>query len=128
MPGKKQAIKIFKGSLKTHWMKYVTAVDLKMNPAEPRGMSLGTMMHRTIHTLDSKFVQPGFKYKQAFMKKNTFYEPSTLDLTFVNGYQRVYYLGMSPWINIKREIDWINDMIEFERNMQGQDDELEDEA
>lgn len=36
-------------------------------------------------------------------------------------------MGLSLWANIRGEIEYINNLVEFERNMQGQDDELEDD-
>ena len=42
MGGKKQAIAIFKGSLKSHWMKYVTTVNIAMNPTDGHAVGAGT--------------------------------------------------------------------------------------
>jgi len=55
MGGKKQAITIYKGSLKSHWMKYINQVDMKVNPADTIGSSMASMMCMTVHRLDSKF-------------------------------------------------------------------------
>ena len=46
---------------------------------------------------------------------------------FVNGYERKWNLGMVSINNLKGQMTMINRHIEFERNMQGQDDELEDD-
>jgi len=46
----------------------------------------------------------------------------------VNGYERKYNMALSPFNHIKAEIDWINNMVEFERSMGGNDDELEDDV
>jgi hypothetical protein len=46
----------------------------------------------------------------------------------VNGYDRQYNITYSPFLNVRTEIDYINDLVEFERALNGQDDELEDEA
>ena len=78
--------------------------------------------------MDSKFVQPGFKYNHQFITDKSYYEPSILKLGFVNGYERTYNIGISQFKFIKHEIDWINNLVEFERSMNGQDDELEDDA
>lgn len=56
-----------------------------------------------------------------------YYQPSELHLTFVNGYTRVYNLKVSPWKHITTEIEWINEVVEFERSLAAQDDELEDD-
>jgi hypothetical protein len=37
-------------------------------------------------------------------------------------------MGISTFDTIKTEIEYINDVVEFERSMNGQDDELEDEV
>ena len=128
MGGKKQAIAIYKGSLKSHWMKYINQVDMKLNPADTIGSSMGSMMLRTVHRLDSKFVQPGFKFNHTVVWDSGYYEPSILNLKFVNGYERSYNMALSPFNMIKFEIDWINNMVEFERSMGGNDDELEDDV
>ena len=44
--GTKQTIAIFKGSLKTHWMRYINSVDLNMNPTDFQGMSTGSLIMR----------------------------------------------------------------------------------
>ena len=46
---------------------------------------------------------------------------------FVNGYERKWNLGMVSINNLKGQMTMINRHIEFERNMQGHDDELEDD-
>ena len=46
---------------------------------------------------------------------------------FVNGYERKWNLGMIGINTLKGQMAMINRHIEFERNMQGQDDELEDD-
>jgi len=39
-----------------------------------------------------------------------------------------YNLIMSPWRLVQFQIEVINEYIEFERSLAGQDDELEDDA
>jgi hypothetical protein len=51
--GKKKGIQILSGSLKTHWMKYITEVNLDINPADRTGMSTGNAMVLTIHNIKS---------------------------------------------------------------------------
>jgi hypothetical protein len=46
----------------------------------------------------------------------------------VNGQEKKWDLGLSNFKNIKYEILQINDYVEYERCLGGQDDELEDEA
>ena len=46
---------------------------------------------------------------------------------FVNGYERKYNLGLITIESLKGQMIMINKNIEFERNMTGNDDELEDE-
>ena len=50
-----------------------------------------------------------------------------MHLKFVNGYERKYNIGATQMGNIMKEIQEINEHVEFERALQGQDDELEDE-
>jgi hypothetical protein len=88
--------------------------------------SLGIM--RTLTCVDSKFLQPGFAYSFNIMKNKKFYDPSILQLKYVNGYERNYNITHSPFSQLKHEIEYINDLVEFERAMGGQDDELEDEV
>lgn len=108
-------------------MKYINVVEVKVNPTCPRSVSFGMFMHKTLIKLDSKFIQPGFKYNQSIMRDASYYAPSLLKLQFVNGYTREYNLSVSTFPAIKTELDWINNLVEFERSMGGQDDELEDE-
>lgn len=109
-------------------MKYINHVEMNVNPADTNGVSMASMMLKTVHRLDSKFVQPGFKFTHNVFWDKGYYEPSLITLKFVNGYERTYNMGMSPFKTIKFEIDWINDMVEFERSMNGNDDELEDDV
>ena len=37
-------------------------------------------------------------------------------------------MGLTPWSHILIELKYMNNMIEFERSLAGQDDELEDDA
>lgn len=61
------------------------------------------------------------------MADKGYYEPSLLTLSFINGYERTYNIALSPFANIKAEIEWINGKVEFERALAGNDDELEDD-
>ena len=51
-----------------------------------------------------------------------------MHLKWVNGYERKYNMIASPFNLIKYDIQEINKMVEYERSMQGQDDDLEDDA
>ena len=54
--------------------------------------------------------------------------PSLMHLKFVNGYEKQYDIGAAPLDIIKTEINYINDIVEFERSFNGQDDEMDDEV
>ena len=54
-------------------------------------------------------------------------DPSVLHLKFVNGTEKKYHMGMSGWGDIAFELETINDLIEFERSLAGNDDELDDD-
>jgi PIN domain nuclease of toxin-antitoxin system len=60
--GKKKAILILKGSTKSHWIKYITSLHMNVNPADRLGMSTSLGIMRTLASVDSKFLQPGFAY------------------------------------------------------------------
>ena len=126
--GKKKAILILKGSLKTHWIRYITNMTMNVNPADRFGLSTSLGLLRTLNTIDAKFLQPGFAYKFNVDKKKLYNDPSMLHIKFVNGYEKNYNLAYSPFSNIKEEILYYNDLVEFERAFNGQDDEPEDEA
>ena len=83
---------------------------------------------RTLHTIDSKFIQPGFKFNYQFVTTKGYYHPSFFKCDFVNGYQRNYNMTIISYKLLQREMKQINTVVEFERNMQGQDDEMEDDA
>ena len=102
-------------------------MEVNANPTDAVAMSTTSKLNRQVRQIDSKFVQPGFKFKSMMMKDAGYYTPSMLNLTFVNGYTRSYPMGLSLWANIRGEIEYINNLVEFEHNMQGQDDELEDD-
>ena len=126
---KKNGMTILSGSLKKHWMRYCTEINLRVNPTDNRAIGLQNNLIKQLSTIDSLFVQPGFVFNREFgpagMKFNS---PSIMHLKFVNGYERKYHMGASRFRLIQHEINHINDMIEFERSMAGQDDELEDDA
>ena len=126
MGTKKQGMTVLKGSLKSHWMMYVNYVNLQINPADRLGMGMGNHMIKMMSTLSSKYVQPGFEFKHAIVQPKTYYAPSIMHLKFCNGYERKYNISMSPLTHIKHEIQEINQYIEFERVLTGQDDELEE--
>ena len=128
MGAKKQGMTVLKGSLKTHWMMYINYVNLSVNPADRVGMGNASMMIRMMTTLNSKYVQPGFEFKHAIATPQSYYDPSIMHLKFCNGYERKYNIGVSSMKNIQADIDEINKYVEFERALQGQDDELEDDS
>ena len=51
--GKKNAIGVFSGSLKTHWLRYINEVNLNINPADVQGMSTASFMQKTLYGLNS---------------------------------------------------------------------------
>jgi hypothetical protein len=119
---------IFKGSTKTHWMRYVTSLNVAVNPADSYGLGQSFRILRTLGSLDSKYIQPGFQYKFETVQDKAYNHPSFMHLKFVNGQERKYDMGRSTFDCIQTEISYINDLVEFERSMNGQDDELDDEA
>ena len=101
---------------------------MAVNPADAYGMSQSFRILRTLGSLDSKFVQPGFTFAHTMVKDQPYRYPSFMSLKFVNGQERKYDMGASTFDGIKTEIDYINGLIEFERSFNGQDDELDDEV
>ena len=127
MGKKKQGLIILDGSLKMHWIRYITSINIQINPVDRFAVR---RLHNIIHTvnhLDSKFIQPGFKFEYEYVDKG-YYWPSIMHMIWVNGYERKYQFGLNSWAKIEEEIKKINYITEFERNMQGQDDELDDDA
>lgn len=127
MGTKKQGMLILRGSQKTHWMMYINFVHLQVNPACQLGMNVYFYMMSMLSTLNSKFLQPGFEFKQELLKPQSYYQPSIMHMKFVNGYERKYNLGISSLKNIKHDIMTINKYVAYERAYTNQDDELEDE-
>ena len=127
MGGKTQGQQVLRGSLKTHWMMYVNKVVLQVNPADAAGGGVANKMTSMLFRIDSKFVQPGFQFEKSMLKGCGYYDPSVMELHFCNGQMRKYYMGMTPWHLIMKEMKYINHIIEFERSMGGNEDELEDE-
>jgi len=119
---------IFKGSLKTHWIRYITNVNMDVNPAHVKAMREASNMLKLLNTIQAKYIQPGFDYKLNIRGDLGYYDPSILHFKFVNGYERKYHMNDCLLGGILTEVEYINQTVEFERSMNGQDDELEDEA
>ena len=62
------------------------------------------------------------------MTDKGYYQPSFFKVDFVNGFQRNYNMTVISYKMLQFEMKKINDVVEYERNMQGQDDEMEDDA
>lgn len=54
--GKKKAIMIFKGSTKTHWIRYITNLNMAINPADNYSLSESYRILRVLGSVDSKFL------------------------------------------------------------------------
>lgn len=128
MAGKKKAILILKGSMKTHWIKYITQLHMHANPCDQLGMGTSLYLLRMLTNVDPKFIQPGFAYTFNIVNDKPYDYPSILDLKFVNGYERKYNLKLNALKYVKSEVEYINEIVEYERAMNGQEDDLEDEA
>jgi hypothetical protein len=126
--GKKKAIMIFKGSTKKHWIRYVTALEMAVNPTATYGVNQSFRMLKLIATVDPKFLQPGFSFKHEFISQKPYNYPSFMTLKFVNGQERQIDMNLSTLDAITDEVEYINDLVEFERSFNGQDDELDDEV
>ncbi len=81
-----------------------------------------------MHTIDAKYLQPGFSFKCQILQDAMVNTPSLLDIKFVNGYERKYDVNLVHFRQMKAEIDYINHLVEYERASNGQDDEMDDEA
>ena len=127
MGKKKQGMQVLYGSMKKHWLMYIQQVNMNVNPTCDQSMRKLNLMISLLGTLDSKFMQPGFKFEYKFLDEG-YYKPSVMQLDWVNGYKRNYYTSHMGWKSIVDEVKEINEHVEFERNMQGQDDELDDDA
>ena len=56
MGGKKQLQKVFTGSLRSHWIRYINKIDLKLNPADLPSKNTANLMLKTVHKVPSHFV------------------------------------------------------------------------
>ena len=94
--GKKKAILILKGSLRSHWVKYITQFHMLVNPTSPRSVYEGYRFMTLFSTIDAKYLQPGFSFKFNMLQKHlTYNDPSILHLKFVNGQERKYDINQS---------------------------------
>ena len=100
MGSKKQGMIVLRGSMKSHWLQYISALNLDVNPADSHGVKILSQMIRTLHTLDSKFIQPGFKFDYKFVEDKGYYHPSFFQCNFVNGYQRNYNMTIMPYSHL----------------------------
>ena len=129
MGAKKNGMTILTGSLKKHWMMYVTELNMKVNPTDTKAVSMGNTLLVTMAQIKSQYIQPGFQFKQIFGEKDMRYnDPSVLHLKFVNGQEMKYHMGANKYQEITDDITRINHYIEYERALAGQDDELEDDT
>lgn len=128
MGGKKKAIMIFRGSTKVHWIRYITNLNMDVNPTSLTAMGTSFRMLNLLNSIDTKYLQPGFQYKFDISQNASYNAPSLLHLKFVNGYEKKFDIDASEMTAIRAQIDEINHYVEFERSMAGQDDELDDEA
>ena len=126
---KKNGMTVLSGSLQTHWIRYVTELKIRVNPTDAHAIAMSNTFLKLMMSLRGEFVQPGFQWSREIgnTKNLKFNDPSILYLKFVNGYEKNYHMGYSKFPIIKAEIDYINHLIEYERSLAGQDDELEDE-
>ena len=110
MGGKKQGIIQLAGSLKTHWIQYVTELNMQVNPADGRAMAMHNLLMNQLMTVNGIFLQPGFNYKADFDKAMTlpYHSASILHLKFVNGQERKYHMGMTPWDHVMFDMEHIN--------------------
>ena len=53
---KKNGMKILHGSLRTHWIMYVTEMNMKINPVDVKAVSTGNMLLQMLSTMNSKFI------------------------------------------------------------------------
>ena len=67
MGAKKNGMSILKGSLQTHWIRYVTELNMSINPTCLHSTSMGNKMLNTLAKINSQFIQPGFAFKHQFM-------------------------------------------------------------
>ena len=68
MGGKKKAIMIFKGSTKIHWIRYITNLNMEVNPTSIVAMSTSFRMLNLLNSIDTKYLSPGFQYKFDMLK------------------------------------------------------------
>ena len=106
MGAKKNGMTILKGSLKSHWIRYVTECHLNINPCEMKALSFGNDMVNKMTKLDSKFIQPGFIFKHNVMKTGfRYHDPSIMYLKFVNGQEKNFNMVMTSWHLMKFQIE-----------------------
>ena len=53
---KKNNMKILTGSLRSHWMMYITEFRININPVCAESMSRGFSLLNMLNTIDNKFV------------------------------------------------------------------------
>ena len=67
---------------------------------------------------------PGFEFHM--LKSHG--QESVMRCDFINGYKRVYYLGMTPFSIIMEDIKLLNEAIELQRSLAGNEDVLDEET
>ena len=56
MGAKKNGMQILSGSLKTHWIRYVTELHMQINPTCHRSISMGNMMLKMLSKISSQYI------------------------------------------------------------------------
>ena len=97
MGGKKQGMRVLTGSLKSHWMKYVTELHMTLNPTDRKALVMCNYVLGQLKSVKPHFVQPGFIWSADVAKDCKFTTPSILHMKFLCGYERKYHMGLHPF-------------------------------
>ena len=109
---------ILKGSLEKHWIRYIVNMNINVNPTNNYSLNTAYRCIKILSTVPTKFVQPEFEYELNQIS-DSYKNASVLHLKWINGYERKYNMEVTSFDEIMFDVDYINDIVEFERNTQG---------
>ena len=95
--GKKKTYQIFANSMREHWLKYVTELNMDVNPACGFGLKYAQNFTLYFENADAKLFQPGFKYNFNLLNPTDYYQPSLMRMKFITGVERSYCVKTTPY-------------------------------
>ena len=123
MSKRRQGAQMIYKSLIYNWMQYITGASIHLNPIYKAGFGLAKSYDAFFCTRKIGQVHPQFSHEIKIVEGLD--NPTSLNLKWINGYTRKYDLSQLTKGMIDSEIKAINKSVELERQLAGNDDEID---